>query len=127
MKFFAATIVATALLTSPAALQDLWHQHEMRARAEEAGRILRNIYVRTDAEKIHVVSAYAEPDGQICIEITDQGGDPASVEYDWIIARRDHRIEYNLDRDDFENRCEGAAAGENVLPAVERGTTKRVQ
>lgn len=125
MKFFATTIVATALLTSPAALQDFWQQHQLNARATEAGRIVAAEYVRTPAEKIHVVSAYAEPDGQVCIVFTDEGPDPASIRFDYAIGRSDHRIEYSLDKDDFENRCEGADAGRNLLPAVERGAQKK--
>jgi hypothetical protein len=126
MKFFAATIVATALLTSPAALQDFWQQHKLNARATEAGKALVFEYVRTPSEQLHIVSAYAQTDGSICVILTSEGPDPASVRFDYAVFYNDkHRtFEYGLDKSDFNGRCEGTAAGSNLLPAVERGVQK---
>lgn len=112
MKFFATTIVATALLTSPAAVQDFWQQHQLNARAE-AGRALAFEYVRTPNEQLNIVSAYAQTDGTICVILTSQGADPASVRFDYAVFYDDkHRtFEYGLERSDFNGLCEGSEGG----------------
>src|SRR5271167_1517470 len=114
MKFFAGTtIIAAAILTSPPAFIAAWDRHSLNARAEEAGRFLAREYERTPSEQLLIVSAYARR-GDTCVEFTDQGADPASVVYGWAIAHSDGTVEYNLDQDEFAERCEGGAADQNV-------------
>jgi hypothetical protein len=122
VKMFCATIIATALLTSPAVVANLRQQHGLNARAEEAGRALQGTYVRTDEESIHIVSAYAWR-GDICVVFVDQGA-MRIPEYNFAIFHNDahHTFNYSIKEEEFTETCQGAAAGINLLPAVERGT-----
>jgi hypothetical protein len=112
------SILAAVLLYEYAALASSWNHLQEEKRAFVAGRQLRAFYVRTPSEKLKIASAYAQTDGTICVELTSEGPNPALIEYDWAIAHRDGRIEYN--QDEFAERCQGADAGANLLPTVEK-------
>jgi hypothetical protein len=126
MKIFCNAIVATALLTSPAAVQDFRHRHQLNARGERAGEALSSVYVRTESESIHIASAYAF-DGKICVALSSSGpafqsGDEAATTIAYVVFDADgHTYHYNLDRSEFDESCEGASSGINVLVAVEPG------
>ena len=114
------TLAAVVLHLGLPPLASSWHHLDEQKRAVAAGRQLRALYVRTPSEKLKIVSAYNWK-GNLCIEFVDQGPRPESIEYEWAIAHSDGTIEYNLDQDDFAERCQGADAGANLLPEVESG------
>ncbi len=127
MRIFGSTIILAAICMSPAAICNEWHKHELRARAEEAGRALVFEYIRTPNEQLKIVSAYAQTDGTICVEFVDQGGDPATIEYDGAVFHNDRRrtFLYGIDEDEFNESC--SDDGTNLLPEVERGVAKGAQ
>jgi hypothetical protein len=118
MKIFAGGCILTAVLMSPAALEQAWTQHQRNAKAEEAGRTLRAIYVLTPSNRLKIVSAYAWQ-GRLCISYYSQDARPESARIYNAIFERDRTFEYAAE-DEFE-QCEGAADGVNVLPATEHG------
>lgn len=126
-KIFGPTIIVAAICMSPGAIADAWQHHRLDARAVRAGKALNRAYVRTESETIHIASAYAF-DGKICVTLSASGpafqsGDEASTEMAYAVFNADGQTyRYNLNRDEFDESCEGAsAAGINVLVAVEHG------
>jgi hypothetical protein len=126
MKIFCNAIVATALLSSPAALQDLWQQHQLNTRALRAGEALSSVYVRTSSEKLTIASAYAWQT-KLCISFSDSGpaifpGNSSQTEMAYAIFEKDqHAFRYNLDFQSFNEVCQDAHAGVDITDAVEKG------
>ncbi len=113
MKTFGPAIMAAAVPMSPGAITEPWHQHQLNARAHCAGEAPESV-------SIHIGSACAF-NGKICVALSSslpafQSGDEAATTMAYVIFDTDsHAKRYNLDRSEFDESCEGASAGINVL------------